>query len=313
MRSLKIDRKSRSGGRKTGRKSARVPRERAAPQSSAGKRKTFRGDAVSRLGRRIRAMFSFSRPVLMMTAAFLMLVIAGGLFAGGYVGRSIRTVNDAGSALVAEAGFGIAEVHVTGNARTPPESVLAALGFAPGQSIFGADLQSARARLMALDWVADADVVRRYPDTINVRLIEKVPFALWQSGNAIYVVERSGGTITSQGIANFTHLPLLMGDGAPQIAAEIVDAVQARRALSARVKAFQRQSERRWNLILDNNVVVKLPEKNWQAELDTLEHLIIDKGVLERDIVEIDLRDATRFFFVLKGGDKKEVKRGNAA
>ena len=311
MRSLKIDRKSRGGRPKAGRKAARAPRERIAPQGNFGKRKKFRDDPVSRLLRRIKAVFS--RPMLIMTAIFFALVLIGGLFAGGYVGRSIKAVNEASSTIMAEAGFGIAEVHITGNLRTPPESILAALGFAPGQSIFGADLQSARARLMALDWVKDADVIRRYPDAINVRLIEKVPYALWQSGDTISVVERSGGRITSHDVANYAHLPLLMGDGAPELAAEIVDAVQARRALSARVKAFQRQSMRRWNLILDNNVLVKLPEKNWQGELDTLEHLIIDKGVLERDIVEIDLRDANRFFFVLKGGEKKDVKRGNAA
>jgi hypothetical protein len=38
--------------------------------------------------------------------------------------------------------------------------------------------------------------------------------------------------------------------------------------------------------------------------------LIIDKGVLERDISEIDLRSQTHYFFLLKNGDKKDVERG---
>ncbi len=313
MRSVKIDRKRRGGRSKANRKSVRGQRDRVAPRVDYAKREKFHDGPVSRLVLRIKAMFSFSRPMLMLTVAFLVLVVVGGLFAGGYVGRGINAVNTTFSTIIAEAGFGIAEVHIDGNTRTPPETVVAALGFAPGQSIFGADLKGARARLMALDWVKDADVVRRYPDSINVRLIEKQPFALWQSGNTISVVERSGGVITSDDIRPFAHLPFLMGEGAPQLAADIVDAVAARRALSARVKAFQRQSMRRWNLILDDNVVVKLPEKNWQTELDTLERLIIDDGVLERNIIEIDLRDANRFFFVLRGGEKKEVKRGKAA
>jgi cell division protein FtsQ len=67
---------------------------------------------------------------------------------------------------------------------------------------------------------------------------------------------------------------------------------------------------RRWNLILDDGVVVKLPEANWSKELDALEHLIIDSGILERDVVEIDLRSSTHYFFLLKNGEKKDVERG---
>jgi cell division protein FtsQ len=315
MRSLKIDRKTRGGRPKPGRKPAREQRDRAAVQAKPSRRRRDEEDEEEgpSLIARLIAPFRISRPVLLLTAGFLFLAVIGALFAGGYVRRSIDAVDNTAAALVAEAGFGIAEVHISGNTRTPPETVLAALGFAPGQSIFGADLREARARLMGLEWVSDADVVRRYPGTINVRLIEKVPFALWQTGRELWVVERSGGKITADNIAAYARLPLLMGEGAPQLGGDIVDAVAARRALSARVKAYQRQSMRRWNLLLDNKVVVKLPEKNWQKELDVLEHLIIDNGVLERDIVEIDLRDASRFFFVLKGGEKKDVKRGNAA
>jgi cell division protein FtsQ len=79
------------------------------------------------------------------------------------------------------------------------------------------------------------------------------------------------------------------------------------------VKAYERVGERRWNLILDDGVIVKLPETNWTKELDALEHLIIDKGILERDVSEIDLRSPAQYFFVLKSGEKKNEPRGNAA
>jgi cell division protein FtsQ len=89
-----------------------------------------------------------------------------------------------------------------------------------------------------------------------------------------------------------------------------VDAVQAHRAVAARLAAYARQSERRWNLILDDGVVVQLPETGWQKELDALERLIIDNGILERDVTEIDLRSPTHYFFLLKSGEKKDVERG---
>ena len=41
----------------------------------------------------------------------------------------------------AYAGFGISKLHLSGNSRTPPETILAVLNFKPGQSIFAADLR----------------------------------------------------------------------------------------------------------------------------------------------------------------------------
>jgi cell division protein FtsQ len=89
-----------------------------------------------------------------------------------------------------------------------------------------------------------------------------------------------------------------------------VDAIGVHRAVLARVKAIERVSNRRWNLILDEGVIVKLPETGWQRQIDALERLIVDKGVLERDIAEIDLRNITNYFFVLKSGQKKDFDGG---
>ena len=70
----------------------------------------------------------------------------------------------------------------------------------------------------------------------------------------------------------------------------------------------------RWNLLLDDGVVVKLPETGWRKQLDALEHLIVDKGILERDVMEIDLRSPTQYFFVTKTDAQKDKKtvRGRA-
>ncbi|HEY0105267.1 MAG TPA: FtsQ-type POTRA domain-containing protein, partial [Rhizomicrobium sp.] len=247
------------------------------------------------------------------TGLLLLGVVVAALFVGGTVGRAQDAIDAAAAATLDDAGFSISRVHLTGNGRTPAESIVAALGFKPGQPIFGADIRTARLRLEQLPWVADADVRRRYPDDVSVRIVEKLPFALWQADDGkLWVVERDGGLITTDGIEQFRGLPLLAGDGG-SVAADIVDAVAQHRAIAARIRAYQRVSDRRWNLVLDDGVVVKLPEMAWPKELDALEHLIIDKGILERDVIEIDLRSPTQYFFVLRNGEKKNETRGNAA
>jgi cell division protein FtsQ len=313
MRSVNVERKPRDNPRvRAVRKPPRPVRD--TPAKNSGRRGGEHEGIVADLMGRVWRWFR--RPVLLLSLGVVLFALIAALFASGVIGRAIHGVNDTIDAVIADAGFGISEIHLAGNGRVPPETILAALGMKPGESIFGAKLGQARNRIMALDWVASADVVRRYPDSIFVTIVEKRPFALWQSpelGNGrggVAVVERTGGLITTQGVEKFARLPKLVGPGAPGAAADLIDAVMTHRAAAARIAAYEYVSKRRWNLILNDGVVVKLPESGWQKELDALEHLIVDAGVLERDITEIDLRSPTQFFFVLRSGEKKDVQRG---
>lgn len=310
MRSLRVERPSQGNARaRPTRKSARPSRD--ASTLARGRRGREAAGIFAR-GRKALARF-FRHPILWLSLGLLAFVLAAVLFISGAVGRAIHNVDRAVDHLAAEAGFGISQVHLSGNSRVAPETILAALGLKPGGSIFAADLPAARARLLALDWIASAEVARRYPGDIFVNVVEKHPFALWQSSRGVALVERSGRVITTQGVENFTGLPKLVGVGAAGAAADLVDAVMAHQAVFARVAAYEFVSQRRWNLILNNGVVVKLPENGWRKELDALEHLIAVDGILERDISEIDLRSPTQFFFVLHGGVKKDVQRGKEA
>jgi cell division protein FtsQ len=304
MRSVKVERMPRSNPRSpASRKPVRAARK-AAPKLA----RREPGDVVLGSWQRLKAVAS--RPIMALCGGLLVFTLIAAVFAGGYFGRAQHGIRDGVSALVAEAGFGISDIHINGYRRTPYQSVIAALGMQPGQSIFAADLGDAYERLSRLPWVASVDVMRRYPDSIFVTIVEKRPFALWQSPQGVVIVERNGKVITGEDVEKFARLPKLVGAGAPETAADLVDAVQAHRAVAARTAAYARQSERRWNLILDDGVVVKLPETGWQKELDALEHLIIDSAILERNVTEIDLRSPTHYFFVLKSGEKKDMERG---
>ena len=313
MRSVRQEQKNRDGRGRKGRPPARGV-SRGAARPAFGRRKKPPSNPISRLYARLRAFFIFRRPMLAMTLGIIALTALAGLFVSGVIGRSVHRAGAAGDAILADAGFGISKLHLAGNVRTAPVTILAALGFEPGQSIFTADLPGARARLLQLPWVAEAEIKRRYPDDIGVRIVEKQPFARWQSPKGLYVVERNGGLITDKDLGPFHNLPLLAGDGAPRTAAAFIDAVAQHRAIVARVQTYQYQSGRRWNLLLDDGVIVKLPETGLQKELDAREYLIVDKGILERDLAEFYLRAPTLYIFVTKSGEQKEKKteRGSA-
>ncbi|HEY1613231.1 MAG TPA: FtsQ-type POTRA domain-containing protein [Rhizomicrobium sp.] len=310
MRSVKAQAK----GRRTSRsKPQRRRTVRAARPEPAFGRRRRPPSRFARLWQNLRAAMTVRHPMMWLAASLLFILMVGVLLASGFVASARDATHRAAESLAADSGFAIAAVTLSGNHRTEAREIYNALGFEPGQSVFGADLPTARLNLLKLEWVADADVRRQYPDKISVAIVEKQPFALWETADGTYVVERSGRKIALVDPRRFARLPFLIGDGAPDSAAGLIDAVGAHRAVSARIRAYARVSQRRWNLILNDDVIVELPELEWQKQLDVLERLIVDKGVLERDISEIDLRAPDNYFFVLRNGQKQQMTRGNSA
>ena len=313
MRPVKAERKPR-GRAKPNRRGppagGRVPPERMA----FGRKKPPRNDPFSRAWRGLKEKLNRGRPMLILTLVLIGATVVGAPIAGGQAARTVRAGGDAVHAAIADAGFGIEAVKLSGERRTPPNQILAALGFKADDSIFAVNVHAARARLMMLPWVADAEVRRIFPDTIAVSIVEKLPFALWRADDGkVYVVERSGNIVTGADPARFVKLHFLIGKGAPAAAADLIDAIATHRAVLARTRAVERVSERRWNLLFNDDVVVKLPETGWQEQLDVLEKLIVDGAVLEHDIAEIDLRSPDHFTFILRTGEQKKVPREKAA
>ena len=298
---------------------ARPRRNKPAPRK-AGQRSDARGWVLAPADNRQDSTFrSFlrylrggplhRRPMLILTLVLLILGLGAGIYAGGHISATFLAFRDSVRSGFTAAGFAVTEIPIAGNERTPRNTVQAALGLSQGDSIFAVNPSDARERLLQLPWIADATVRRRFPGTVSVTLIEKRPFALWRAGSSLDVVERSGAVITGANVTEFSKLPILLGAGAPKTAAPLIDALGSERAIGARLKAVERISERRWDLILDRGVRIKLPETGWEAQLKDLERLIVDKGVLERDIEMIDLRYPDQYIFQLHNGDSRPVSR----
>jgi cell division protein FtsQ len=300
-------RPSRPAGR-GGKTSKRAPQPRAGKKRPTEEKHSFDPEATLAS---LRETFPFRHPMLCLTAALVAFGAVAGLLAGGYIPKAEARISQSFHGTLAGAGFAVRQIHLSGNERTPQNAAFEALAAEQGGSIFAVDPSAARKRLMALPWVADAEVSRQLPDTLSIRLIEKRPFALWRTGNSLAVIERSGAVITTEGAQAF-HLPVLTGAGAPEAAAPFLDAMSAFKGVTARVRIIERVGQRRWDLKLDGDVTVRLPEIGWEAQLAELERLI-KENVLERDIEIIDLRYPDNYIFRLHNGDSRPAPRRQKA
>jgi cell division protein FtsQ len=239
----------------------------------------------------------------------LCLVVSVWLWHSGWLGRQAGRLVESAYGLTADAGFAVDDVLVEGRGRTDPAAILAALRVERGTPILAIDPQAARARLEVLPWVRQAAVERRLPKVIYVRLAERKPLALWQLDGKLSVIDRRGEVIPGVPPKQFAQLPLVVGQGAPGHAADLVAMLDREPDLRSLVTAAVRVSGRRWNLHLRGGIDVRLPESDPTEAWTQLARLEREHGLLERDVVAIDLRLPGR----LVVRTSPEARIGNAA
>lgn len=198
-------------------------------------------------------------------------------------------------------------VEVEGRERVERQAILTALGAGLGAPILSVDLDTAKARLEAIPWVHSAAVERRLPDEIYIRLVERQPLAIWQHHRKFDLIDDDGAVIPSVRTDDFPSLPQIVGDGAPQAAADLIEMLASEPDLAAHVTASVRVGERRWNIELDNGVEVALPEEAAQAAWHHLAALDRSDRLLERDIVAIDMRLSDRLVLRLSPDAAKSL------
>jgi cell division protein FtsQ len=222
-----------------------------------------------------------------LTAGFL----AVSSFYGAWLGGEMPVVVQA---ITSRLGFAIDEVKVSGHHETSEIDILERLGLDGWTSTIGFDAEAARERIAALPWVETVAVRKIYPDALEIRIAERKPFAIWQRGNELSLIERGGHVIAPYSAGHHAGLPLIIGQGAPEAAPDFMDRLRAFPELASRAKGYIRVAERRWDVRFENGVTVKLPEAGEDRALAELAALDRDSGLLSRDILAVDMRFSDR-------------------
>jgi len=224
-------------------------------------------------------------------AAVVLLASAGyGVVQGGHVTTIIEVLKDARDSAANAAGFRIVALALTGHQHMSREEVLATAGVTGRTSLLFLDVDTARERLKANPWVADATVLKLYPGELQIGITERLPFALWQKDGRVTVIADDGIVLEAFVAPALRRLPLVVGRGADSRAKDFIALVDRYPDIREQVRAFTLIGERRWNLRLKNGLDVRLPEEGVGPALDRLVTLDRETKLITRDIASIDLR-----------------------
>jgi cell division protein FtsQ len=259
----------------------------------------------------------------MLAATVMFAGLVYGAIKGDHVGDLLAGLKGARDQLASTAGFRIAAIALSGQQHVGREEIFATAGVAATSSLLFLDVEAARDRLKTNPWIADATLLKLYPDQLQIGIKERVPFALWQKEGRVYLIAADGIVLEPYANSFEPRLPLVVGRGAEVRAREFLALLARHPALGDQVAASILVGERRWNLRLKNGLDVKLPETDLEQALLNLIGLDRDKQLLSRDVVSIDLRLPDRVTVRLSEAaaqaraeslkDKKPKKKGGDA
>jgi cell division protein FtsQ len=247
-----------------------------------------------RIARRWGAvLFTLNVPRGAGASAAAMLLLAStyyGVIKGGHAAAIAEQIQDICDTAANSTGFRIAEVALTGEHEVSREDILALAGVTGNSSLLFLDASQTRIRLLTNPWIAQAAVLKLYPDRLRIEIKERQAFALWQKEGRIYLIATDGTVLETYVPQRFTALPLVVGNGAEHSAQDFLGLLKRYPVIAKSVEASVLVAERRWNLHLKDGLEVLLPEREPEQALRTLVDLALTKKLLSRDIVAVDLR-----------------------
>lgn len=206
--------------------------------------------------------------------------------------------------------FTITAIAVPGVSRDLGEQIRVAAFVRLPASSLELDVNAVRERIEALDAVQRVRVRALPSGVLEIQAVERVPVAVWRAPDGIELVDANGVRVAEvDSRLRRPDLPLIAGAGAAEHVPEALALLAASEPVGARVRGLVRVGERRWDLVLDRDQVVKLPEAEPLVALRRVMALEATDEILKRDVAVVDMRDPGRPMLRLTERAMAEVKR----
>ncbi len=154
------------------------------------------------------------------------------------------------------------------------------------------DLHKIKEIIEREQWIKRVNIKKVYPSTLVLDIIENDPYAILRDKGKYYLLDIDGTIITEKNkdfeLENFI---IISGTGSPKALKNIIKYINIHFSeLISMAKELNFIEKRRWDLKLENNLLIKLPDTNIKDALLNLKILFEEEKVLQSNIIEIDLR-----------------------
>lgn len=181
-----------------------------------------------------------------------------------------------------------------------------------GYGFFNASLAAIQQQVVALPWVDEASVARRWPGKIEISVTEQVPAAIWGERG---LLNTEGELFLKDARHVPAELPRLSGpdDQPSMVAARYLHMREQLIPIGLDVRKLHVDSRGAWQMTLQNGVDVRFGRRSVEARtqlfLDVVASIISSK---EAEISFVDMRYSNGFTIGWKNGDQSPARPDTA-
>ena len=239
---------------------------------------------------RLRLIFTLGFPSLLIFCATL------GLFININVWENISAIKkNLKLAFVERPEFMIKVASIDGSSDELANEIREILPLDFPVSYFDLDIKYLHKVVNEIPAVASAAIKISAGGVLQINVAEKSPSFIWRKDNIMSVIDETGSFIRiANSRVDYPKLPLVVGEAADLAVSEISSLMQANEYFKDHVRAFIRVGERRWDLILENNVRIMLPQREFLAAFDRLMLMNEAGQLLSGRLSNIDMRLVVR-------------------
>lgn len=206
-------------------------------------------------------------------------------------------------------GMALETVKIGGNTVVPSPHILDALALPQGYPMLAINTKQHRRKLEQMGWIKSATVTKQLPNTLVVQITEHTPIAIWQNNKTYQLVSADGDLMGHSHLNKFLNLLLLVGKDAPARVHEVTAILNRMPLIRDSIKSATLQAERRWTLTTQSGIEILFPVHDAPENADFLNTMHQDKGLLNRDIIRIDLRIPDRMVIKLRTQPKTQTPK----
>jgi|TARA_B110000259_G_scaffold187614_1_gene242488 cell division protein FtsQ len=200
----------------------------------------------------------------------------------------------------------IEKILIEGNNRSSENEVRKIIDQYKDVGLINFPLEKSQENIEDIDWIKRISIKRLLPDTLKISIVENTPYAVFIEGPKKYLIDDEGEIITLiNSFDKYSDLLTVTGSGGNLNISTLIKEININYPeILAKLNEVEFIENRRWNLILKQNIKIKLPEKKSLDQLEKLKQLDQEQKIFSSNIIEIDLREIGRATIKLPGGEQ---------
>ena len=240
----------------------------------------------------------------------LVCLLAWIIFFSGYQKLS-DFVHDKSTSMFISLGLKINSLEIEGNKIVPTEIILekifSTIGNVRNKSIILLSSSNLVDNLSSIGWIESVSVRKKLPDTMIIKITERSPKVIWQNEGKIWLGDNEGNLLTDDIEKKYIYLPLIIGENPVNDIPELFAILKQAEGLYTYVKAASKVGNRRWDVLLSNNIKIMLPENDAKKAWAKLAEIEKETNILNKKISYIDMRIEGQLTTGLDNSENAEI------